>query len=77
MTDFFDKRSDKDKLYDFIKDRSPVKTSEVIVWGGRNHSNRAERNARQLAKEGLIRRMDEDKKVMYFGNTKESVWEVV
>ena len=77
MTDLFDKRSDKDRLYDFIKSRSPVKTSDVIAWGGRNHSNRAERNARLLATEGKIQRMDSCKKMRYFGSIGQDVWEVV
>ena len=77
MVDLFDKTTSKNLLYGWLKKRGHAKTSEIIQWGCRNFSNRADRNARQLAKEGLIRRMDEDKKVMYFGNTKESVWEVV
>ncbi len=77
MTDLFDHRSSKTKLYDFIKSKGRVKTSEIIQWGCRNFSNRADRNARQLAEEGLIKRMDKEKKIRYYGNIGEDVWEVI
>ena len=77
MVDLFLKKSAKDCLYDFIKTRKYVKTSDILKWGVENYSNRADRNARLLASEGKIKRMDDQKKIMYFGNTKEEAWEII
>ena len=75
MTDLF--LSSKDKLYEFIKRKQYVRTSEIIRFGVDNFSNRADRNARQLAKEGKIRRMNPDKQKHLFGELKEKVWVIV
>lgn len=53
-----------------------MKTSDVIKWGIENHSNRAERNARELANEGKIFRMSKDNKEFMFGKIREEVWVV-
>jgi hypothetical protein len=75
MTDLF--RTAKEQLADWIKDRHIVKTSDVIKWGTQNHSNRAERNARELCAEGKIRRLDNTDRIFYFPKIKEDVWEWV
>ena len=75
MPDLF--KTDKELLWEWLKVKQYAKTSEVIAFGLANFSNRAERNARVLAEEGLIRRMEEQKRIRYFGNIKEEVWEVV
>lgn len=72
QTDLF--RSSKQKLYDEIKLRGVMKTSDVLKWGCKNFSNRCDRNMRQLAKEGLVRRMDEKEKIIAYGNILEDVW---
>ena len=79
MTDLFDKRSAKEKLWDWILSQRYVKTSDVIRWGTENFSNRALRNAQALAQEypDKIKRMDDVDKVMRFGNIKEDVWVVL
>ena len=77
MLDLFDKTTSKNLLYGWLKKRGHAKTSEIIQWGCRNFSNRADRNARQLAEEGLIKRMDKEKKIRYYGNIGEDVWEVI
>lgn len=75
MTDLFIKRSSKkDQLYNFIRDKKWVKTSEIILWGTKNYYNRADRTARDLAKENKIMRMSDDKKNFYFNHSKEDVW---
>lgn len=74
MTDLFDKRSDKDKLFDWMKSRQWTKTSDVIRWGSENFSNRALRNAQQLAADGLLRRMTEEQKMRVVGVCKEDIW---
>lgn len=77
MNDFFDKRSAKDKLYDWMKSRQWTRTSEVIKWGSQNFSNRAERDARILAQDGKIRRMSDDEKKRIIGFSKEDVWVIL
>jgi hypothetical protein len=61
--------TDKDKLLRHFYEHSPdyaFKTSTVIKWGVDNYSNRAPRNARQLAEEGYFERItDPDKKANY------------
>lgn len=74
MTDFFDKRTDSDKLLDFMRVKKWAKTSDIIAWGLANYSNRADRNARQLAQDGYLARMPDADKVFRFGNIKEDVW---
>ena len=79
MTDLIDRRTDKEKLLDYIRDKKIVFTHEVIEFGVKNHSNRADRNARQLATEGKIRRMSDERKkqVFWYKEIKEDVWELL
>ncbi len=74
MTDLFDKRTAKDKLFDWIKTRQWTKTSDVLKWGTDNYSNRALRNAQQLCEDGLIRRLSEEEKHRIVGVCKEDIW---
>jgi hypothetical protein len=71
-TDLF--KTKKQQLADFIKSRGQVKTSDVIRWGSQNYSNRADRDARDLAEKGIIERMPEDKVDFYYPGIKEEVW---
>jgi len=74
-TDLF--KSKKQLLYDYIKQKGYAKTSEIIYdWGRQNFTTRADRYARDLAAEGKIRRMPEQKKIRLFGNIHEEVWEL-
>lgn len=74
-TDLF--KNDKELLKDFILSRKRVRTSEVIAFGSKIHSNRAERNARDLAKAGIIGRLKEDLKIRYYGSkVREDIWTV-
>ena len=77
LTDLIDRRTSKEKLLDFIQLRKIVKTHEVIEWGVRNFSNRADRDARQLAEEGKIKRMEDSRKRFLFPECREDVWELV
>jgi len=78
MTDLFTQElTKKEQLFNFIRDKVWVRTSEIIAWGSRNYYNRAERTARDLATEGKIRRMPEELKKLRFKETREEVWEVV
>ena len=70
-------KTDKELLLDFIKQKHWVKTSDVIKFGVENYSNRADRNARQLAKEGKIKRMSEEERKFRFGNIKEGIYEYI
>jgi len=76
QTDLFPQRlSDKDLLCEFMKQKRWARTSEIIRFGSEHFSNRADRNARQLAREGLIRRMNKQLQDLRFGKIGERVWE--
>lgn len=79
MSDLFtDTLPKKDQLYLFIKDCVWCPTSKVIRWGLDNFHTRAERDARDLATEGRLRRLTDEEKRMYgFGQSKEEVWRVI
>lgn len=66
----------KQKLFEAIQERKLMKTSDVIRFGLENYSNRAERNMRQLAKEGKVIRMTQIDKWKMFGEIKEDVWQI-
>ena len=67
----------KQQVYDFIKQKGRVRTSEVAEFGVKiYHPDRACRDARDLAKEGKIGRLREDLKIKYYGSTKEDVWTI-
>ena len=77
MQDLFaSPKSKKDQLLDYIKSIHYARTSQIIAWGVRNYCNRADRNARQLATEGRIKRISDEEKVFRF-NTKEDIWEFI
>ena len=69
--------SKKEQLYNWMKQKKYIKTSDVALWGTQNHCNRAMRNARILAEEGKIKRMDEWLKISIYGSTKGQAWVVV
>lgn len=80
ITDLIDRRTDKEKLLDYFRVKKILRTHEVIEWGIKNMSNRADRNARQLAVEGKIRRMSDERKKQVFWNTpnmREDAWELI
>ena len=74
---FLTPKSKKEQLLDYIKARHYCRTSEIIAWGVRNFCNRADRNARQLATEGRIKRISDEEKVFRFQDTKEDIWEFI
>ena len=77
-TDLFTHKSAKDRLLEWMRQKKYIKTSEICQWGVDNYSpDRASRNARQLASEGKIRRMPKQKKIFYFGNIKEDIYEII
>ena len=73
-TDFFVKKTKKQQVLEFIKMKKEARTSDVIKFGSSIFHNRAERDARDLADEGLIKRMNEDEKNFRYSYTKEDVW---
>lgn len=76
--DLFNKNKTKKELVlDFIRQHKWVRTSEVIRYGLSIFTNRGDRYARDLSKEGRIRRMPEDLKNFRFNRTREEVWEFV
>ena len=75
MTDLY--LSKKEQVYNFIKSKGRARTSEVCAFGiSIYHPDRASRDARDLASEGLIWRMRDDIKEMVYGKTKEDIWSV-
>lgn len=72
-------KSKKSLLYDWIKARGGyAKTSDIIYeWGRQNYTTRADRYARDLAAEGKLKRMPEQRKIRIYGNIREEAWEVV
>ena len=70
-------KTKKELLLEFIKQRHYVRTSEVIRFGSDHFDNRADRNARQLATEGRIKRISDEEKLFRFQATKEDIWEFV
>ena len=79
VTDLFTKREPaRIRLYKWMCQKKWAKTSEIIyIWGKENFTTRADRYARDLASEGKIRRMPQEKKLRLFGPIKEDVWEII
>ena len=78
MTDLFlETKSKKDQLLDYIKSIHYARKSQIIAWGCRNFCNRADRNARQLATEGRIKRINNEEKNFRFAKTAEDIWEYI
>lgn len=69
--------SKKDQLYNWMKKKVYVRTSEVLWWGTQNFCNTSDRLARKLNKEKRIRRMDEKEKIFRFGKIGEDVWTII
>ena len=75
MVDLFEITVPKrERLKKYLLSRLYTKTSDVIAWGQDNFFNRAEREARDLAEEGLIRRLTDQEKIFYGFRTKEDIW---
>ena len=77
MQDLFTKPlSKKDQLYIWIKSKGRCRTSDIIRWGLDNFHIRSDRDARDLADEGKIWRMNKFIKTAAYPKTKEDVWSV-
>ena len=76
VKDFFQTKSKKQLLYEFIQARREVKTHEVIQWGLNNMHIRADRDCRDLATEGKIERIPKEEKDFRFHNCREDVWRI-
>lgn len=76
--DLFTKElTSKERLWNWLKEQEFVKTSSIIAWGVQNYSNRADRNARQLAQEGKLIRLTDEEKAFRFQNCREDVYRVI
>ena len=73
------KRTDTERLWDWLKTQKYVKTSQVLKWGVDNFSNRANRNCQAFAEKNpdKLRRLTEEEKLKSFGFIKEDVWMVL
>ena len=67
--------SKKEQILNFIRVRHYCRTSDVIKFGLSIYTTRGDRYARDLAREGRIRRMDEWNKKMLFKDIREEIWE--
>ena len=67
----------KDCLWEFIKEKHYVRSSEIIKWGSDNFYNCADRVKRTFAEEGKLRMLTDDEKVLRGFKTKEGVYEVI
>lgn len=76
MIDLFQKRTAKERLWDWMLEQKYIKTSMVIRWGVDNFSNRALRTSRELANEhpDIIHKLTDEEKDRLFGKIKEDVW---
>lgn len=73
QTDLFLK-SKKEQLLEWLRYKKRAFTHEVIAWGLDHHTNRADRDCRDLAQEGYIKRMSAQDKTLYYSGIKEEVW---
>jgi len=73
--DLFQK-SKKEQLYDWIKQRGRVRTSDVIKFGLSIYTNRGDRYARELATEGKIWRINPFVMQTVYPHTREEGWSV-
>ena len=65
----------KQQLLDYIKQRHYVPTSEINRWGLDHFHIRADRDARDLAEEGRIRRLTKEEMLTSrFGHMKQGIW---
>jgi 5'(3')-deoxyribonucleotidase len=73
------KENDKDRLYEWIKKyfKRYIKTSDIIKWGAEHYSNRADRNARDLRKEGKLRRLTKAEMILSGFDTTEGIYEII
>lgn len=67
----------KDALWEFIKAKQYVRSSEIIMWGSENFYNCADRMKRTFVEEGRLRMLTDDEKVFRGFKTKEGVYEVI
>jgi hypothetical protein len=78
ITDLYSKsKSKKQQLLEYIKARKEVKTHEVIAWGLDNRHIRADRDCRDLAREGKICRLSKEEKDFRYWHCKEDVWRYI
>ena len=70
--------SKKEEIYQFIKRRGRVRTSDVIKFSSSIFHNRGDRDARDLAEEGRIWRIREDIKlsILEYKDSKEEIWSI-
>ena len=73
-TDLF--KSKLDQIYDFIKSRGRVRTSEVIKFASSIYTNRGSQDLTDLRKAGRIRKISDAEKKMIYGKTREAIWTI-
>lgn len=76
MTDLFVKKTDKERLLEWMQERPYFRTSDVALWGVKNYSVRAVRNAQELCEAGFITRMTEEETTAIYGKIGQSAWRV-
>lgn len=74
MTDLFQKKTKKEMLLEFVREKKYAKSHEITEWGLKNYLNSAERRMRELSQEGKVRRLNKVEKQFRFGDIREDVW---
>ena len=77
VNDLIDKRSAKQKLYEWLWKKKHALSHEIIEWGSRNNCNWPMTRLNELKREGKVRRMADEKRISYFGNGREAAWEII
>ncbi len=77
LTDLFARPlTQKEQVYEFIRERGRVKTHELNAFGISHYINSVQSRARELKAEGKIWRMRQDLKEMIYKDCKEEIWSV-
>ena len=69
----------KDRLRAFIRNHPSehIKTSEIIRWGANGgYSNRAARNARELANQGILERLPRGEAILSGFSGSEGIYKI-
>jgi len=69
----------KERLVKFLRQYpfNFIRTSEIILWGTREFSNRADRNARELSSDGFLERLSKEEAVLNGFNTREGIYRIM
>jgi hypothetical protein len=73
---FIEDKTQKERVYEFIKARGRVFTHELNAFGIQAGINSVQSRARELKADGKIWRMKDSIKLCFAPNSKEEIWSV-